>query len=79
MYQLPLNWDLFLEDFHAHWPTDERFTYVDFVRDGSKAKGMARSGSAKWRRLVEIRAGAKSVFHFDAPGSVAKSTHAGLP
>jgi hypothetical protein len=30
--------------------------------------------------LIEIRAGAaKSVFHFDVPGSVAKSTHAGLP
>ena len=29
--------------------------------------------------LTEIRAGAaKSVFHFDVPGSVAKSTHAGL-
>jgi hypothetical protein len=27
-----------------------------------------------------VRAGAaKSVFHFDVPGSVAKSTHAGLP
>jgi len=30
--------------------------------------------------LTEQRAGsAKSVFHFDVPGSVAKSTHAGLP
>ena len=26
-----------------------------------------------------MRAGAKSVFHFDVPGSVAKSTHAGIP
>jgi hypothetical protein len=39
----------------------------------------ARSGSARWRRIAEERAGAKSVFHFDVPGSVAKSTHAGLP
>ena len=32
------------------------------------------------RRLTEERAGsAKSVFHFDVPGSVAKSTHAGIP
>ena len=31
-------------------------------------------------RLTEERAGsAKSVFHFDVPGTVAKSTHAGLP
>jgi hypothetical protein len=30
--------------------------------------------------LTEVRAGtAKSVFHFDVQGSVAKSTHAGLP
>jgi hypothetical protein len=29
--------------------------------------------------LTEVRAGAKSVFHFDVPGSVAKSTHVGLP
>ena len=37
-------------------------------------------GNARWRRLTEVRAGsAKSVFHFDVPGSVAKSTHAGLP
>ena len=29
--------------------------------------------------MTEVRAGAKSVFHFDVPGSVAKSTHAGIP
>lgn len=28
---------------------------------------------------MERRCRAKSVFHFDVPGSVAKSTHAGLP
>ena len=32
--------------------------------------------NARWRRLTEERAGgAKSVFHFDVQGSVAKSTH----
>jgi hypothetical protein len=37
-------------------------------------------GNARWRRLTEERAGgAKSVFHFDVHGSVAKSTHAGIP
>jgi hypothetical protein len=42
--------------------------------------GAARTGSARWRRLTEERAGgAKSVFHFDVQGSVAKSTHAGIP
>ena len=36
--------------------------------------GAARSGNARWRRLTEERAGgAKSVFHFDVQGSVAKS------
>jgi hypothetical protein len=37
-------------------------------------------GNAHWRRLTEERAGAaKSVFHFDVQGSVAKSTHSGIP
>jgi hypothetical protein len=40
----------------------------------------ARIGNTCWRRLTEERAGgAKSVFHFDVQGSVAKSTHAGIP
>jgi hypothetical protein len=73
------NWTEFLEDFQSHWPTDEQHTYVDFVREGHRGSGQARSGDPRWRRLTEVRAGAKSVFHFDVPGSVAKSTHAGLP
>ena len=37
-------------------------------------------GNARRRRLTEERAGgAKSVFHFNVQGSVAKSTHAGIP
>jgi hypothetical protein len=74
------DWSRFLDDFQHHWPTDEDHTYVDFVRDGSCGNGVARSGNRRWRRLTEIRAGAaKSVFHFDVQGSVAKSTHSGLP
>lgn len=42
-------------------------------------KAVARRGDFRGRRITEARAGAKSVFHFDVPGSVAKSTHAGLP
>jgi hypothetical protein len=72
-------WGAFLDDFHRHWPTDEKHMYVDFVRDGQSGDGASRSGNARWRRIAEVRAGAKSVFHFDVPGSVAKSTHAGLP
>ncbi|SIT73037.1 hypothetical protein SAMN05216526_1791 [Ectothiorhodosinus mongolicus] len=78
-HHLPLNWPVFLEDFCRHWPTDEPWTCVDFIRDGVVGNGLARVGNARWRRITETRVGAKSVFHFDVPGSVAKSTHAGLP
>jgi hypothetical protein len=77
---VPHDWDAFLGDFHRHWPTDGDDVYVDFVRDGICGNGAARGGNTRWRRLTDVRAGgAKSVFHFDVQGSVAKSTHAGLP
>ncbi|MBF0268806.1 MAG: hypothetical protein HQL44_09445 [Alphaproteobacteria bacterium] len=79
VHQLPPDWPTFLEDFQRHWPTDEDI-YVDFVRHGAVGDGASRQGNARWRRLTEERAGgAKSVFHFDVQGSVAKSTHAGIP
>lgn len=79
-YGLSEDWTAFLDDFHAHWPTDAPYTYVDFVRDNICGAATARYGDARWKRLTEIRTrAAKSVFHFDVPGSVAKSTHAGLP
>lgn len=78
-HHLPHDWPTFLDDFQRHWPTDEDHTYVDFVREGACGNGAARCGNARWRRVTEQRARAKSVFHFDVPGSVAKSTHAGLP
>jgi len=50
-------------------------TYVDFVRDNNP-----RTGDPSELRLCEKwTATAKSVFQFDVQGSVAKSTHAGLP
>jgi hypothetical protein len=73
------DWPAFLDDFQRHWPTDSEHTYVDFVIDGHSGNGAARSGSPRWRRLTDERAGAKSLFLFHAPGSVAKATHAGLP
>jgi hypothetical protein len=80
IHHLPLDWPAFLDDFRRHWPTDEDHTYVDFVRYGQVGNGAARSGNTRWRRLTEKRTGtAKSVFHFDVPGQVAKSTHSGLP
>jgi hypothetical protein len=42
--------------------------------------GLRGCGDARWRRVTEVRArSAKSVFHFNVQGSVAHSTHAGLP
>jgi hypothetical protein len=77
---LPPNWPSFLDDFHRNWPTDEDHTSVDSVRNGLRGNGAARWGDAHWRRMTEKRAGgAKSVFQFDVQGSVAKSTHAGIP
>lgn len=79
-HALPLDWPAFLDDFQHHWPTDGPHMYVDFAREGPDATGIARLGNARWRRLTEVWTGsAKSVFHFDVPGSVAKATHAGLP
>ena len=74
------DWPAFLDDFQHHWPTDENHTYVDFVREGAAGNGAARMGNSRWRRLTEECTGrAKSVFQFDVQGSVAKSTHAGIP
>ncbi len=48
---------------------------MDFVREGNP-----RTGDPSELRLCEQwTATAKSVFRFDVQGSVAKSTHAGLP
>lgn len=78
-HRLVGNWRAFLHDFQLHWPTDEDHVFVDFIRDGVCGRGADRTGHSRWRRLAEERCGAKSVFHFDVQGSVAKSTHAGLP
>ena len=66
-------WDAFLEDFDQHWPTRERG--VEALRAGN-----ARTGSNVEMRLADQwTSSAKSVFLFDVQGSVAKSTHAGIP
>jgi hypothetical protein len=79
VHRLKPDWSSFLDDFQRHWPTDNDHTYVDFVREGAFGNGAARMGNARWRRLTEERAGgAKSVFHCEVQGSVAKSTHAGI-
>lgn len=80
------SWPSFLDDFVHHWPTHHEFVYVDIVRDGNLYRtGDApppgsRTGSANEFRLTERwTSSAKSVFQFDVQGSVAKSTHAGIP
>ena len=79
------SWPAFLEDFCRYWPTAESHIYVDFVRDGmvwerrTKPPG-ERTGQPSELRLCERwTSSAKSVFQFDMQGSVAKSTHAGIP
>lgn len=75
---LAADWDSFLDDFQRHWPLED--SSVETVREGVAGNAAARQGNSRWRRLAERRAGgAKSVFHFDVQGSVAKSTHSGLP
>ncbi len=69
------DWDAFLHDFVRHWPTAEPHTRVDALRERNP-----RTGHRDELRLCEQwTATAKSVFLFDVQGSVAKSTHAGLP
>ena len=69
------SWDRFLDDFQEYWPTDGDEITVAFCREGNK-----RSGDPNDLRLTENwTAGAKSVFRFNVQGSVAHSTHAGLP
>lgn len=60
--------------------------YVDFVRDGNLYRSGdapppgTRTGNSDDFRLTERwTSSAKSVFLFDVQGSVAKSTHAGIP
>lgn len=76
---LAQGWEAFLSDFCAHCPADQEDTTIDALRASRDRLGL-RAGDARWRRTAEVLAGgAKSVFHFGVPGSVAKSTHAGLP
>lgn len=69
------SWDDFLAQFCSAWRTDYDHMHVEFARRDNPP-----GGSARELRLCERwTTGAKSVFQFDAQGSVAKSTHAGIP
>lgn len=81
-YQLQKNWNIFLEDYCAHWGALVGSTSVrETLQSQQQQKQLfdGRCGESRWRRLAEQRSkGAKSVFHFGVPGAVASSTHAGL-
>jgi hypothetical protein len=71
------DWTSFLRDFQSRCPADEPGRRVrDLAWDPDRR---SKWGDAKDRRIVDCRTGGKSVFHFNVPGSVAHSTHAGLP
>jgi hypothetical protein len=79
-HHLPMDWKVFLEDFHLHWPTDAPNTYVDFILNGVRGEGAQRMGRPQWKRLTDKRCkAARSVFQFEGQGKVAAATHAGLP
>ena len=79
------SWPAFLDDFCRHWPTDQAYCYVDFIRDGTWWRHQPKPPGERIGRANELRlcerwtSTARSVFQFDVQGSVAKSTHAGLP
>lgn len=69
------SWDEFLKHFCSYWPTDYDHMYVGKARTQNPP-----SGTNEELRLCETWAvGTHSAFDFEIHGSVAKSTHAGLP
>lgn len=78
-YNLRRDWPSFLNDFVQHWPTTMDDTTVAQLLEINRKSEGGRVGQSTWRRLTEEKSrGAKSVFHFSVPGSVASSTHAGI-
>lgn len=72
------SWSQFLDDFVRHWPTSQPDACVAVLR--RQRRPQRRTGAATELRVTERwTSGANSVFHFDVQGSVATSTHAGLP
>lgn len=77
-YQLG-SWHEFLNDFCAHWPTAEDGLTVDCIRKSADSPSVRTGSNTELRLTEKWTPSAKSVFLFDVQGSVAKSTHAGLP
>jgi hypothetical protein len=74
----PLDWSTMLDRFVGCWPMANPGATVAAVRRDRTSAGGRLPSNARWRRACDHRCGAKSPFHFDVPGSVATSTHAGL-
>lgn len=73
------SWDDFLDDFVHYWPTDGDNITVDTIRHGDAGLPNRTGANTDLRLCEKWTPSAKSVFLFDVQGSVAKSTHAGLP
>lgn len=79
-------WEAFLEDFLAVWPAHLDEATVEDLRRGrgptrpARPAAQVRGGQPTELRLTDRwSVSAKSVFQFDVQGSVAKSSHAGIP
>lgn len=74
------SWQHFLDDFVKHWPAHLDDIEIEALRLQAGGPASYRSGTNSEFRLTERwTSSAKSVFQFDVQGSVAKSTHAGIP
>lgn len=81
-YGLPRDWRKFLADFCDSWRTGEPNVRPGAMFDEFRqGKRELRCGDSGWLRLTEqlSRGTPKSVFRWHVNGTVAHSTHAGLP
>ncbi len=72
------NWDEFLEDFSFRSPTGRTLMPLDLALCREAACGDSHFSDYYWRRLTEIRAGARSPFCSPAGSPVWKSTCTGI-
>ncbi len=73
------SWDQFLRHFVKIWPTHRTGATIKALRDEESDVRDYQSFGNALRLTERWTATAKSVFQFDMKGSVAHSTHAGIP
>jgi hypothetical protein len=56
-HALKPDWDILLEAFQRHWPTDKDQAFADFVGDGIAGNEASHTSNSRWRRLTEERTG----------------------